>query len=167
MIISKLYLHLSSSYCACTSSWFISIHIFFKILLSKLCGMLIGPLQLSHYFSAHILSIATIKQPLTPVVLLSLQCVAIMSLNPLYSLYYSWQGMREKGSRWFKPVSICHGRNRESKIHSYLSTINSLKSLSSEVIFEGSLELKVRHCSESYITTLLQHWTGLSSGLAL
>lgn len=73
----------------------------------------------------------------------------------------SWQGMREKGSCLFKPVSICHGRNHESKIHSYLSTIISLKSLRSEVVFEGSLGLKVRHCSESYITTLRQYWTGL------
>lgn len=146
---------------------------FFKILLSKPCGMLLGTFTIKSLFSVHILSIATIKQPLTPVVLLSLQCVTMLSLNPLYSLYYFMT--RNEGERQSfvqqTTVGICHGRNLQSEIHSFLSTVKSLKShsysLRSEVICAGSLKLKVRHCSESYIITLLQYWTGLPSGLAL
>lgn len=92
--------------------------------------MLIGTLTIKSLFSVHIFSIATIKQPLTPVVLLSLQCVTILSLNPLYSLYYFMT--RNEGERQSfvqqTTVGICHGRNLQSEIHSFLSTINSLKS---------------------------------------
>lgn len=92
--------------------------------------MLIGTLTIKSLFSVHIFSIATIKQPLTPVVLLSLQCVTVLSLNPLYSLYYFMT--RNEGERQSvvqqTTVGICHGRNLQSEIHSFLSTINTLKS---------------------------------------